>query len=301
MTKSILVTGATGTVGGHVARELVEADAATDADVAVRAGVRSVDRARGSLPAAVEPVAFDFEKPETWGAAFEGVDALFLVRPPEMARVHRHVTPAVDAAERVGVEHAVFLSVLGAEKNPLLPHRRIERHLEEGGLSYAFLRASFFMQNFSEVHRSDVAERDELFVPAGDGETSFVDARDVAAVGVEALVDPAHRNRAYDVTGPEALTYDEAAAVFSDALGREIAYADPGLVEFLVSSVRRGVSPSFALAQAVIYTTARLGLAGRVSDDAERVLGRPPRSLSEFVRDHAAAFDPNVASGSKPR
>ncbi|VTT88353.1 Conserved protein YesF [Halorubrum sp. DM2] len=295
MTRSILVTGATGTVGGHVARGLGEVDAATDIDAAVRAGVRSVDRARESLPGAVEPIEFDFERPETWGAAFEGVDALFLIRPPEMARVHRHITPAVDAAERVGVEHVVFLSVLGAEKNPILPHCRIERHLEDGGFSYTFLRASFFMQNFSEVHRSDVAERDELFVPAGGGETSFVDARDVAAVGVEALVGPEHRNRAYDVTGPAALTYEEAAAVFSDALGREISYADPGLVEFVVASTRRGVSPSFALAQAVIYTTARLGLAGRVSRDAERVLGRPPRSLSAFVSDHAEAFEPNGA------
>jgi len=298
----ILVTGATGTVGGHVARGLAAVDAGTDIDartdddIEVRTGARSVDRARESLPGAVEPIEFDFEKPETWGAAFEGVDALFLVRPPEMARVHRHITPALDAAERVGVEHAVFLSVLGAEKNPILPHRRIERHLEDGGLSYTFLRASFFMQNFSEVHRSDVAERGELFVPAGDGATSFVDARDVAAVGVEALVDPAHRNHTYDVTGPAALRYDEAAAVFSDALGREVSYADPGLVEFVVASTRRGVSPSFALAQAVIYTTARLGLAGRVSDDAERVLGRPPRSLSEFVRDHAAAFEPDAAA-----
>jgi uncharacterized protein YbjT (DUF2867 family) len=281
----VLVTGATGTVGRHVTRGLTETDAE------VRAGVRSVERANETLPDGVDLVSFDFEKPETWGAAFEGVDALFLVRPPEMTRVHRHITPAVDAAERVGVEHVVFLSVLGAEKNPLLPHRRIERHLEDSGLSYTFLRASFFMQNFSVVHRTELTERNELFVPAGDGKTSFVDARDVAAVGVAALVDPVHRNRAYDVTGPDALTYDDAAAVFSDLLGRDIEYANPGLAEFLVTATRRGVSLPFALVQSVVYTTARLGLAGRTTDDVERVLGRPPRSLADFVRDYAGEFD----------
>jgi uncharacterized protein YbjT (DUF2867 family) len=284
VTDSILVTGATGTVGRHVARGL------TDTDVDVRAGVRSVERARETLPDGIDLVRFDFEKPETWGQAFEGVDAMFLVRPPEMTRVHRHITPAVDAAARVGVEHVVFLSVLGAEKNPLLPHRRIERHLEASGLTYTFLRASFFMQNFYVVHRAEITERGELFVPAGDGETSFVDARDVAAVGVEALVDPVHRNRAYDVTGPEALTYGDAAAIFSDVLDRDIEYADPGLVEFVVTATSRDVSLPFALVQAVVYTTARLGLAARVTDDAERILGRPPRSLTTFVSDHAEEF-----------
>ena len=280
----VLVTGPTGTVGRHVTRGLSD----TDADV--RAGVRSVERARESLPGSADLVSFDFEKPETWGRAFDGIDALFLVRPPEMTRVHRHITPAVDAAARVGVEHVVFLSVLGAEKNPLLPHRRIERHLQDSDLTYTFLRASFFMQNFYVVHQSEITERGELFVPAGDGETSFVDARDVAAVGVETVVDPIHRNRAYDITGPDALTYHDAAAIFSDVLGRDIEYADPGLVEFVVTATSRGVSLPFALVQAIVYTTARFGLAGRVTDDVERVLGRPPRSLAEFVGDHTAEF-----------
>ncbi|RLM89117.1 SDR family oxidoreductase [Haloarcula sp. Atlit-7R] len=286
----VLVTGATGTVGRHVTRGVTEGDAA------VRAGVRSVERARETLPDDAELVRFDFEKPESWGRAFEDIDALFLVRPPEMARVHRHITPAIDAAERVGVEHVVFLSVLGAEKNPLLPHRRIERHLQETDLTYTFLRASFFMQNFYVVHRAEITERNELFMPAGDGKTSFVDARDVAAVGVEALVDSTHRNRAYAVTGPEALTYDDAAAIFSDVLDRDIEYANPGLVEFAVTATRRGVSLPFALVQAVVYTTARLGLASRVTDAVQRVLGRPPQSLTDFVRDHAAEFDHNVTN-----
>ena len=280
----VLVTGPTGTVGRHVTRGLSD----TDADV--RAGVRSVERARESLPGSADLVSFDFEKPETWGRAFDGIDALFLVRPPEMTRVHRHITPAVDAAARVGVEHVVFLSVLGAEKNPLLPHRRIERHLQDSDLTYTFLRASFFMQNFYVVHQSEITERGELFVPAGDGKTSFVDARDVAAVGVETVVDPIHRNRAYDITGPDALTYHDAAAIFSDVLGRDIEYADPGLVEFVVTATSRGVSLPFALVQAIVYTTARFGLAGRVTDDVERLLGRPPRSLAEFVGDHTGEF-----------
>jgi uncharacterized protein YbjT (DUF2867 family) len=280
---TILVTGATGTVGGHVYETLA------DGEWTVRALVRDPDEEDD------QQVSFDFEKPETWGRAFEGGDALFLVRPPTISRVGDAILPAIDAAGRCGVDHVVSLSVLGAEKNPLLPHRKIERHLEASDIEYTFLRASFFMQNFDEVHAREIRERDELFVPAGGGETSFVDVRDVAAVAAAALTEPGHRNTAYDVTGPAALDYDEVAAVFSDVLGREITYARPGLLWFAREWLARGVAPGYVLVMAGIYTTARLGLAGRVTDDVARVLGREPRSLRDYVEDYSDAFQPGRA------
>ena len=276
---TVLVTGATGTVGSFV-RESLERRACT-----VQALTRSPD------PTDESEVAFDFERPETWGRAFEGGDRLFLVRPPAISRVGESIVPAIDAARRCGVEHVTLLSVLGAEKNPLLPHRRIERHLESSGLDYTFLRASFFMQNFDEVLARDIREHDELFVPAGDGKTSFVDARDIAEIAALTLTADDHRNRSYDVTGSEALTYDEAAARFSDVLGREISYPRPGLLAFARRWLSRGESPGFVAVMCGIYTTARLGLAGRVTDDTRRLLGRKPRSLREYVQDYKAHFE----------
>lgn len=284
--KRIFVTGATGTVGSHVVSSLA------DRDVVVRAGVRDVSDDCDRFGPDVECVEFDFYRPETWGAAFEDVDAMFLVRPPSLSRVKRHLTPAVDAAARMGVGHVVYLSVLGAEKNPLVPHHRVEDHLRAADVTYTFLRASFFMQNLAEVHGDDVAERDEIYLPAGDGATSFVDARDVAAVAAVALTEPGHENHAYDVTGPEALTYDDVAAVFSDVLGRDVSYANPGAIPFAREMYRRGLPLSYVVVMVGIYTTARLGLAGRVTEDAERVLDRPPRTMREFVEDEAQSFVP---------
>lgn len=289
-TGSVLVTGATGTVGSVVTAELAERGGPVRA--ASRSPVRTdAEDEEGGFPAGSTPVAFDFDRPETWGPALDGVDRVFLVRPPTATRVGRSILPFLDAAERTGVGHVVVLSVLGAETNPLLPHRRIERHVESSSMAHTHLRASFFMQNFAEVHRSDVREG-VLVVPAGDGETSFVDARDVGAVGAATLIEAGHRDSEYDLTGPEAFDYHAVARAFSSALDREVRYADPSIPGFLRHELARGSSFGYAVTMAGIYTTARLGLAGRVTDDVERVLGRPPRTLTTYVADHAGLFEP---------
>jgi uncharacterized protein YbjT (DUF2867 family) len=282
MSPTVLVTGATGTVGSPLVDDLVSAGVDT------RAGVRNP--ATVTVPPSVETVQFDFGKPETWGFALAGIERVFLLRPPATTRVGEHVVPFVEAAARSGVEHCVVLSVLGAESNPLLPHRRVEKAVRATKMRYTFLRASFFMQNFLTVHRRDVVDHDELFVPAGHGETSFVDARDVAAAAATALTQPGHGDVAYDLTGPDALTYHDAATVFTEVLGRPIEYRDPSMVAFARRMLARGEPLPFVLTMLGIYTTVRLGLVGRVTDDLRRVLGREPRDLRTFVEDHTASF-----------
>jgi uncharacterized protein YbjT (DUF2867 family) len=274
----VLVTGATGTTGGAVVDEL-----AGDADVEVRAAVRDPTTYDG--PAT--PVRFDFTDPAAHDA-FDGVDAVYLVRPPALGRVERDVFPAIDAMERAGVERVVLLSVLGAERNPLLPHRRLERRLERSPLSWTFLRAAYFAQNLETTHREEV-RRGELFVPAGGGRVGVVDARDVAAVAALALRG-GHGGRAYDLTGPEALTFDELAATLDAHLGHPVTYAAPGLLRFAGRSLREGTPPAQVAVMAGLYTIARLGLSARTTDTVEAVLGRPPRSFAAYVADRRAVW-----------
>ncbi|APW99569.1 nucleoside-diphosphate sugar epimerase [Halobiforma lacisalsi AJ5] len=156
--------------------------------------------------------------------------------------------------------------------------------------AHTLLRASFFMQNLLEVHRTDVVEHDEIFVPAGDGKTSFVDARDLGEIAAIVLTESGHENRAYDLTGPEALDYHEVANVFSDVLERSITYPRPSVLEFGVRMRRRGTGLGFIVLMCGIYTTARLGLAGRVTGDSQRILGRRPRDMRAFVEAYADKF-----------
>ena len=282
MTGLIFVTGATGTVGRHVVAAL------SDRDVTVRIGVRDPETVSNEVADAGEVVTFDFTKPETWGNALADVDSIFLVRPPVVDK--SDIGSFVEAAERVGVGHVGYLSTLGAEKNVLVPHHRIEKRIMATDMDYTLLRASFFMQNLLEVHRRDIVDHDEIFVPAGNGKTSFVDARDIGGVAAVVLTESGHANRAYDLTGSEALNYGEVATIFSDVLDRSITYPRPSLLTFAARMRRRGEPLGFVAIMCVIYTIARLGLAARVTEDTRGLLGRRPRGMRAFVKDYADEF-----------
>ena len=272
----VLVTGATGHVGGPLLRRLAEAG------TPVRAAVRRPERV--PVPG-VERVALDLTDPGTYDAALVGVRALFLVRPPQVGN------PAVlvaflERAVATGVRHVVLLSVQGAERLPFLPHARVEAWLERSGLGWTFLRASFFDQNLVDVHGAVIRDRSEVVVPAGRGRTAFVDAEDVAEAAAVALRRPdEHRGQAWTLTGSEALTYGEVAGILTAVLDRPVRYTQPGLLAYLLTAHRRlRMPPALVVTTALIYTTARLGLAAGLTGDLERVLGRPPTTFATFAR-----------------
>lgn len=264
-------------MGGEIARQLLAAGAR------VRVGVRSPERVTESGAFAGADIArFDASDASTF-EALDGVQRMFLLWPPG-TDVTKDVLPVIAAAKQRGVQQIVFLSILGAERIRIVPHRRVEQALEASGMGWVFLRASYFMQNLSGVHRDDIRVRRELFLPAGQGRTSFVDVRDVAAVGAKALME-GHRNRAYNLTGGAALTYSEAADIFSVTLGKRIRYSNPSPIRFVRVVRGRGVALSFALFMLAEYTVAKLGLAGEVTTTVAEVLGRPPISLRQFAED----------------
>lgn len=279
----ILVTGAGGTVGREVARRLA---GKAPARLGLRDPGRTVAGAEGA-----ETVRFDFLDPSCFAPALRGVRRVFLLRPPQLARPRRDFGPFVAAMRDAGVEGVAFLSVRGAESNPLLPHRGIERLLERSGLAWTHLRPNDFMQNFATVHRADIRDRGEIWAPAGSGRTSFVDVRDVAEVAARVLTEPGHERRAYTLTGVEAFDLWQTAEVFSDVLARRVIYRNPGVLAFLRHVRAAGRPVALGLVMTGVYTVARLGLAAGVSPELERLIGRTPTGLRRFVEDHAAVWE----------
>ena len=273
----IVISGSSGTVGRSVVGVLRSEGFR----------VRALTRAGGVRP---DEVSFSFTDPITWPAAFAGAETLFLMRPPQIGNVRRDLLPAVAAAARSGVGRVVFLSVLEAEHNPLLPHRVVEKWLDRSGLRITHLRAGNFMQNLMTVHGADIRDRGVLTVPAGNARMSYVDARDVGAVAARCLVEDRFSGSAYDLTGPSAITHAEVAAILSAVLGRPIAYTHPSLPRYWRHAARVGMAMPTTVVTSVLYTLARFGVGSRVTDDIERILGRSPTDFEQFVVDHRAVW-----------
>lgn len=281
-----LVTGATGNIGKQVVRQLL------DAGRSVRAADISVDRIREVFGETVEPVVLDFTDPATWHHAYDGIEVMFLMRPPQLSNIKRDMAPSLAAARGAGVAHMVLLSLQGAETNKVVPHAKIEAWLRESGLRWTFVRPSFFMENLSTTHAADIRDRDEIIVPAGNGATSFVAASDVAAVAAAALLDPdGHIDTAWTPTGTRAMTYTEAASVLSDVLGRPIRYTKPGALSYARhAKATMGMAVGMVLVTTAIYSVARFGKAGGVTDDVRIVTGRDPVDFCDWAEAHKDAW-----------
>src|SRR5262249_22681586 len=218
---TVLVTGATGTIGREVVRHLIGLP-----DVVVRAGMRDVT-APGALPSAVIGVPFDFTSEATMRAACAGVDRLFLLPPTDPRQVD-FGRAAARAARRAGVGHVVRLSALGADQEPGIRlgrwHRAIEQAIEESGVPWTFLRPNNLMNNFLNFYPPDASG--SIRLPFGAGACSWIDAADVGAVAGNVLTVDGHEHAAYDLTGPAPLTVDDVAMALTVASGRAIRYVD---------------------------------------------------------------------------
>ena len=276
----VLVT----TPGGNVGREVVRALRARE--IPVRLGVR--DPARTTADPGDEVVRFDFNDPSTFAGAMAGARALFLLRPLPIVKVKPTLIAAAAAAERAGVAHCVFLSVDGAERQPWLPHRKVEKALMAGDMTWTFLRPNHFMQNMLGPYRAMIAAG-HLRLPSGEGRVSFVDCADLGEVAGMAFADPAaHAGQAYHLVGPESIGFNDLARQLTAALGRDVRYEPVSPLSYFRELRGGGAALPYAAVLTGLHVGIRRGVADRIDPTLANLLDRPPRTVAEFIADHAA-------------
>jgi uncharacterized protein YbjT (DUF2867 family) len=286
MTDTILVTGATGNVGSQVVKQL------SSFSGIVRAAVQSKNRADDIKNTKAELVEMNFNDSETIESAFKGIQKLFLLTPfvPDMVEMSKNL---IREAKKANVSHIVKQSAFGSDladgiiMNKL--HRQVEEAIESSGINYTFLRPMSFMQNYLGLSNS-IKSQGVFYTPLIDSRTSFVDLRDIAAVAVEALTKSGHENKAYNITGPEAVSNYDIANILSKTTGRKITYVNISDDDARKGMKENGMQEWTINALMELYNFQKAGRASHVSLDVERVTNRKPISFEQFAKDYSETF-----------
>ena len=225
--------------------------------------------------------AFDWEDRSTWRAAMEGTRAAYVTFYPDLAvpGAEQKISEFLDLAKQAGLEHVVLLSGRG-EKGA----ERAEAVLANSGLDWNVVRASWFMQNFSEGFMIEGILNGELMLPAGDIVEPFIDIDDIADVAVAALTRPELKNRLFEVSGPRALTFAQCAEEISEAVGYPVKFTRISIDEFLQALREQGLSEEMLWLMNELFTVVFDGRNSTPASGVAEALGRPATDFSEYLR-----------------
>jgi uncharacterized protein YbjT (DUF2867 family) len=275
-TSRILVTGASGTIGREVVRQLQQ---------------RGADFAVMSSRAGAGAIVADFADRDSLERAFRGIDTLFLLLPlvPNKLELARN---AVAAAQAAGVRHIVRSSAAGADADSTLSIARlqgtVDRMVADSGIAHTFILPNVFMQNWVNFSAPQL-KAGTFYAPHGDGAQSVIDVRDIAESAAAILVDPAsHASGAYTLTGGEALTDAQMLDTIGRAAGHPIRYVD--VPESAAREAMAGMPPVLVDWFMSLNHLIKQGWAAGVTDDVQRLTGHAPRRFADFAAENAVAW-----------
>jgi uncharacterized protein YbjT (DUF2867 family) len=280
MSRKILVTGATGTIGKALIKSLQTKNAA------FVVGVRDKEQAMEKLPnvQAKDMIEFDFSNASTYEKAIEGVDKVFILGPPLVVTLVDLLSPFIDFLKTKNIMRVVYVSALGSDILKDMPfHTILSQKLKDDGFNYTILKPSFFAQNFKNYEWENITQRNMTYMPAGNGRVGFVDVNDVGEVAAVVLTTDGHERKTYELTGPETLSYVDAARILSEVTGKAIAYPNPSPEEF-TSVLKSSGAPDFIAPYMIqVYSMIADNHVNLVTSDIEKVTGKKPNSLKQVL------------------
>lgn len=282
----ILVTGAGGTVG----TALIEALKAVGHKP--RVAYHSQHKAEKAKSDGYDAVLLDFAEPETLRPALAGVEAAFLLGTGGRGQIEGEIN-VVKAAKAAGVRKLVKLSAWGAADEGFSfakIHRAVERAVEATGMAWTFLRPNGFMQNFVNYMAGSIKSQSTIYQPAAEARISHIDVRDIARVAAQVLTTPGYEGKAYELSGPRAFSYGEAAEVLSRVLGRQIKYVMLSDDAARAGMLSAGIPDFYADYLLDLFRVYRTGAASQVTSEVKNITGREPIAFEQFASDYADTF-----------
>lgn len=281
----ILITGASGSVGREVVREMLKTGKE------FRAMFRSKEEA-AKAPQSVRTVVADFSNAVSLQSALQGVDRVFLVCSPirELVELEGNV---IDASKKAGVKRIALNSALGAgdyDKSFPSWHRKVEDKLKASGMEFVILRPNGFMQNTITYLAPSIRAQGAFYDAMGDAKTSLVDVRDVAAVAAMTLTTNEHPGKIYELNGPEALTQDEIAKRIAEKSGRAVSHVNIPREAHQKAMLDLGIPEWQVKALLELQDYYVGGRAAKVDGLIDKLLGRPARTMDQFLIEFAGEF-----------
>ena len=281
--KNVLITGASGNVGLPLIKFLSLSN-----KVNVIAGVRDIEKSKNIEGwEKVSRIKFDFLEPGTYLEALKMCDILFLLRPPQISGVKKYFKPLIDLAILQKIEHIVFLSVQGVENSNWTPHYKIEKLILKSELPYTFLRPAYFMQNFTTNLREDLVKHNLVFLPAGDSCFTLIDTIDIGKVAAQVINDYLHhKNKAYDLTAKDKLTFKEMTEILSRVLERNIEYQSPSIFRFFIEKSNEKMPFQLIMIMILLHYLPRFNKSPEISPWVKEITEQDPLTFSQFIREN---------------
>jgi uncharacterized protein YbjT (DUF2867 family) len=283
MMTTVLVTGASGNTGSALVPALRKAG------VEVRAFVRDEAKAQALKDVGAEIVVGDLDRPETIAPAVEGVDKIYLLtwNGPTQAQ---QVENVLKAATKAGNPHIVRHSMWGSEKSRIIKQGdQAEKAVMSSGLPWTLLKPTFFMQNTMMAAQTIMSDG-VIYWDVGDGKISMIDVRDIVDAAAAVLTGSGHEGKSYILTGPEAISFHDVAATFSQVLGKDVQYVSVPGEASLKSMVSMGFPEWIARGYGELMQGFSEGFASTTTDNVATLSRHPARSFEQFVRDYAQVF-----------
>lgn len=284
----ILVTGATGHFGGAVLNFLLEKGMAA---TQISALVRNAEKAEDLKNKGVNLRIGSYDDYASLVSAFKGSDKLLLVSGSELPNRSEQHENVVKAAKEAGVKHIIYTSFERKNERETSPlwivaqsHLQTEKWLKESGLAYTILKNNLYLDFLPVLVGNKVLETGTIYLPAGNGKVSFALRAEFAEATANILASSGHENKVYDFTNVEAYTYDEVAKSISNITGKAIKYVSPTAEEYTQTLTKAGVPPDFVRSVASFMAAQAEGELDVVSHDLEKLLGRKPTSLNDFLK-----------------